>query len=206
VLGTGAVFGYEASQGLLRGASFAGPVDAVYLLLVAVPVLVLRAANLTVLGRIPGRARDLNLASVVLHLASDVAIIAAIVAAGVVLLVRPAFWWVDAGAALLIAAILVYESLPLFREAWEVLTERTPRSLSTEQIRASALQVPGVAEVHDLHVWAVCPTLVCMTAHVALREMPLSETSRIVAQLRLQMEREFGILHSVFEVEPIPVA
>jgi cobalt-zinc-cadmium efflux system protein len=203
VLGTGLVFGYEALINLSGGASFAGSVDAIYLLVVAVPVLVLRAVNLSVLGRVPGRARDLNLASVVLHLASDVAIIAAILVAGLVLLFRPEYWWADAGAALAIAAILVYESLPLFREAWEVLTERTPRNLSTDRIRLSALEVPGVAELHDLHVWAVCPTLVCMTAHVELREMPLSESTRIVAQLRLRMEEEFGILHSVFEVEPL---
>jgi cobalt-zinc-cadmium efflux system protein len=202
VLGTGLVFGYAALTTLLGGSSFAGPVDAVYLLLVAIPVLTLRAVNLSVLGRIPGRARDLNLASVVVHLASDVAIIAAILAAGLVLLFRPEYWWADAGAALVIAALLVYESLPLFREAWEVLTERTPRNLSTDRIRASALEVPGVAELHDLHVWAVCPTLVCMTAHIELRDMPLSESARIVSQLRHRMEVEFGILHSVFEVEP----
>jgi cobalt-zinc-cadmium efflux system protein len=202
VLGTGLVFGYAALTTLLGGSSFAGPVDAVYLLLVAIPVLTLRAVNLSVLGRIPGRARDLNLASVVVHLASDVAIIAAILAAGLVLLFRPEYWWADAGAALVIAALLVYESLPLFREAWEVLTERTPRNLSTDRIRASALEVPGVAELHDLHVWAVCPTLVCMTAHIELRDMPLSESARIVSQLRHRMEEEFGILHSVFEVEP----
>jgi cobalt-zinc-cadmium efflux system protein len=202
VLGTGLVFGYAALTTLLGGSSFAGPVDAVYLLLVAIPVLTLRAVNLSVLGRIPGRARDLNLASVVVHLASDVAIIAAILAAGLVLLFRPEYWWADAGAALVIAALLVYESLPLFREAWEVLTERTPSNLSTDRIRASALEVPGVAELHDLHVWAVCPTLVCMTAHIELRDMPLSESARIVSQLRHRMEEEFGILHSVFEVEP----
>jgi cobalt-zinc-cadmium efflux system protein len=202
VLGTGLVFGYAALTTLLGGSSFAGPVDAVYLLLVAIPVLTLRAVNLSVLGRIPGRARDLNLASVVVHLASDVAIIAAILAAGLVLIFRPEYWWADAGAALVIAALLVYESLPLFREAWEVITERTPRNLSTDRIRASALEVPGVAELHDLHVWAVCPTLVCMTAHIELRDMPLSESARIVSQLRHRMEEEFGILHSVFEVEP----
>jgi cobalt-zinc-cadmium efflux system protein len=205
VLGTGALFGYAALTELVGGSRFAGPVDAVYLLLIAVPVLVLRAVNLSVLGRIPGRTRDLNLASVVLHLASDVAIIAAILVAGLILVLRPQYGWVDAGAALVIAAILVYESLPLFREAWEVLTERTPRNLSTDRIRLSALEVPGVAAVHDLHVWAVCPTLVCMTAHVELREMPLSESTQIVSQLRLRMEREFGILHSFFEVEPIAV-
>ncbi|MCI4364994.1 MAG: cation diffusion facilitator family transporter [Thermoplasmata archaeon] len=206
ILGTGLAFGYEALAGLLRGASFAGPVDAVWLLVVAVPVLALRAINLSVLGRIPGRARDLNLASVVLHLASDVAITGAILAAGLVLLLRPSYWWVDAGAALVIAGVLAYESLPLFREAWEVLTERTPRNLSTERITRSALEVPGVSEIHDLHVWAVCPTLVCMTAHVQLREMPLSEASRVITQLRTRMEQEFGILHSVFEVEPLSAA
>jgi cobalt-zinc-cadmium efflux system protein len=206
ILGTGLAFGYEALIGLLQGASFAGPVNAVWLIVVALPVLGLRAANLSVLGRIPGRARDLNLSSVVLHLASDLAITGAILAAGLVLLLRPAYWWADAGAALVIAAILAYESLPLFREAWEVLTERAPRDLSTDRILRSAMEVPGVSEVHDLHVWSVCPTLVCMTAHIQVREMPLSECARVVSQLRARMEQEFGILHSVFEVEPLPKA
>ncbi|MGA8276249.1 MAG: cation diffusion facilitator family transporter [Thermoplasmata archaeon] len=204
ILGTGIAFGYEALDGLLRGTSFAGPVDAVWLIVAVLPVLALRTVNLSVLARIPGRARDLNLASVVLHLASDLAITGAILVAGILLLVHPQFWWADAGAALAIALILAYESFPLFREAGEVLTERTPRDLSTDQIRRSALAVPGVSEVHDLHVWAVCPTLVCMTAHIQVREMPLSECVRVVSQLRTQMEQEFGILHSVFEVEPLP--
>jgi cobalt-zinc-cadmium efflux system protein len=203
ILGTGTVFGYEAVQGLLRGSSFAGPVNALWLVAAAVPVLALRTLNLSVLGRIPGRARDLNLASVVLHLASDIAITGAILGAGIVLLLRPGLWWADAAAALVIAGILAYESFPLFREAWEVLTERTPRNLSTEAIRRSALEVPGVSELHDLHVWAVCPTLVCMTAHVQVRDMPLSESARVVARLRMRMEQEFGILHSVFEVEAL---
>jgi cobalt-zinc-cadmium efflux system protein len=203
ILGTGTGFGYEALAGLARGTSFAGPVDPVWLIVAALPVLALRAVNLSVLGRIPGRARDLNLASVVLHLASDLAITAAILGAGIVLLVRPQYWWADAGAALFIAMILAYESYPLFREAWEVLTERTPRNLSTDLIRRSALEVPGIAEVHDLHVWAVCPTLVCMTAHVSVQDMPLSESALVISRLRIRMEQEFGILHSVFEVEPI---
>jgi cobalt-zinc-cadmium efflux system protein len=203
ILGTGVAFGYVAVLALARGASFAGPVNALWLLAVAAPVLLLRGVTLSVLARTPSRARDLNLASVVVHLASDLAITGAILVAGVVLVLRPQYGWVDAGAALAIALVLVYESLPLFRDAGEVLTERTPRNLSTDRIRTSALDVPGVSEVHDLHVWAVCPTLVCMTAHVGLREMPLSECARVVAELRSRMAREFGILHSVFEVEPL---
>jgi cobalt-zinc-cadmium efflux system protein len=205
VLGTGAVFGFEAIDSLGRGSSFAGPVDAVWILIVALPTLVLRAVNLAWLGRVPARARDLNLKGVLLHLAGDLAITAALVGAGVVLLVRPGWSTVDPGAALVIAAVLVYESLPLFRDGWEVLTESTPRHLSVDSIVAAALKVPNVTQVHDVHVWAVCPTLVCMTAHVQVRDMSVREGMAVVDELRTTMESEFGILHATFEVEAHPI-
>ena len=201
VLGTGIAFGVEAVNGLLTAASFAGPVNAIWLLVVAVPTLVLRTVNVAVLTRAPGRVRDLNLASVLVHLASDVAITGALLVDGVVLLLRPAFGGVDDIASLVIAGILVYESVPLFREGWGVLTERTPRGLSVDAITKVALEVPGVNQVHDVHVWSVCSTLVCLTAYVEVPDMPLRTSLAVVQQLRERMEKEFGILHATFEVE-----
>ncbi len=204
ILGTGAVFGYEAVATMVRGGNFAGAVDPIWIVIVAVPTLALRTTNLTILGRIPRRARDLNLRSVVVHLASDLLITGALLGDGVLLLVRPTLGPVDAVTALVIAAILVYESLPLFRDGTDVLTERTPRNLSIAAIEASAGAVPRVAAIHDVHVWAVCPTLVCMTAHVEVEEMSVHEVMGVVGELRARMEREFGILHSTFEVETPP--
>ena len=201
VLATGAVFGDVALTALWHSASFAGAVNPVWLLAAAAPILVLRVANLQVLGRLPGRVRDLNLRSVVVHLASDVAIAVALLSAGVVLVLNPKFGWADSVAALAIAGILVYESLPLLRGGWEVLTERTPRGLSVEAIRRTALSVPGVSAVHDLHVWAVCSTLVCLTAHVEVGEMPMREAMTVTRLLRERMEQEFGIVHATFEIE-----
>jgi cobalt-zinc-cadmium efflux system protein len=204
VLGTGVVFGYAASTSLASGTSFAGPVDAVWVVVIALPTLALRAVNLLSLGRIPARARDLNLRSVILHLATDLVITGALLGTGVVLLLRPGLSAADPAAALLIAAVLVYESLPLFRDGWEVLTESTPRHLSIDAIVSTALHVPSVSEVHDVHVWAVCPTLVCMTAHVQVRDMTVREGMVVVEELRKRMEEEFGILHATFEVEARP--
>lgn len=201
ILGTGLVFGYEALLLLFRGVAFAGPVNAVWLLAAAIPTLALRAVNLRVLGRLPGRVRDLNLRSVLLHLATDLAITAALLAAGVLLLLRPSLIAADSVAALAIAAILVYESLPLLRGGWEVLTERTPHGLSVASITRSAESVSGVAEVHDVHVWAVCDTLVCMTAHVGVAEMTMAEGIDVIRRLRERMEQEFGIVHATFEIE-----
>jgi cobalt-zinc-cadmium efflux system protein len=204
VLGTGVVFGYEALEALSNGTSFAGPVDAIWILIVALPTLALRSANLASLTWIPSRARDLNLRSVIIHLASDIAITASLLGAGIVLLLRPSLSVADPAAALLIAALLVYESVPLFRAGWEVLTESTPSHLSIDAILAATRRVPAVTDVHDLHVWAVCPTLVCMTAHIQVREMSVREGMAIVDELRRTMENEFGILHATFEVEVRP--
>jgi cobalt-zinc-cadmium efflux system protein len=205
VLGTGALFGFEAVESLTHNSTFAGPVDAVWIIIVAVPTLALRSVNLASLGTVPARARDLNLQSVLLHLAGDLAITAALLGAGLLLLLRPGITAADPAAALVIAAVLVYESLPLFRGGWEVLTESTPRHLSIDAIVASALRVPNVTEVHDVHVWAVCPTLVCMTAHVQVRDMSVREGMKVVGALRTAMETEFGILHATFEVEARPI-
>ncbi|MCI4353707.1 MAG: cation diffusion facilitator family transporter [Thermoplasmata archaeon] len=201
ILGTGLLFGIAGGRALLSGGSFAGPVDALWLLAAALPTLALRGANLAVISRIPGRVRDLNLRSVFVHLASDLAITGTLLVAGVLLLLRPASGWIDDAGALAVGAVLVYESLPLFREAWEVLGERTPRGISMEDVIQSAQSVPGVAEVHDVHVWSLCPTLVCMTAHVEVRDMSVQEWGSVAATLRRRMEERFGILHAVFEVE-----
>ncbi len=206
VLGTGLVVGYEAVVALGQRATFAGPVDAVWVLAVAVPTLALRSANVVSLRRVPARARDLNLQSVLVHLGSDLGITLAVLGAGLLLLVDPSAALADPAAAGVIAAVLVYESLPLFRDAWEVLTESTPRHLSLPAIVAAARGVPRVTDVHDVHVWAVCPTLVCMTAHVEVQEMSVREGMTVVEALRERMAEEFGILHATFEVEVRPGA
>lgn len=205
VLGTGLVFGYEAVATALRGAPFSGAVDPVWLLAAALPALGLRTFVAVLLRRIPGRVRDLNFRSVVLHMLSDVAITVGLLVVAAILFLRPGLVWIDPAVALAIAGVLVIESAPLFRDASEVLTERTPRHLSVPAIERTALAVGGVREVHDLHVWAVCPTLICMTAHVAVREMSVRESMTVVAQLREAMARDHGILHAVFEVETLPV-
>ncbi len=201
VLAAGVAFAYLASSSLLAGAPLGGTVDPYWILAAAIPTLVLRAVNLSFLRRIPGRVRDLNLTSVIVHLASDLAITGALLFAGVVLLTEPAAWWADPIAALGIAGILVFESLPLFREGWDILTERTPRHLSLEKITQRALAIDEVRKIHDVHVWAVCSALICMTAHVEVPNMTLRESMGVVARLRERMEQEFGIFHSTFEVE-----
>ena len=201
VLIVGAAFAAEAFSALWSWSTFAGPVNATWLLAAAVPTLALRLIGVSVLNRLPGKVRDLNLASVLLHMASDIAITGAVLVVGTALLIEPAWGAADPIAALAIAGIIAYESIPLLREGWRILAERAPRGISVEAIERTALSVPGVSGLHDLHVWSVCSSLICLTAHVGVKEMSLRDCMSVVAELRSRMEREFGIVHATFEIE-----
>jgi cobalt-zinc-cadmium efflux system protein len=85
-----------------------------------------------------------------------------------------------------------------------VLAEQVPPHLDVGAVTTAILSDPAVSEVHDLHIWAVCPTLVCMTAHLRVGGTTLSEGIDAVARTRRRMEEQFGILHCVFEVEAAP--
>lgn len=204
ILGTGLVFGYEALSSLLFHSLFAGPVDPLWILAVALPTLSLRGITTLVLRRVPGKTRDLNLRSVILHLLGDFAIAGVLLLVGVALLVRPSLWWADALGALAISGVLVVASLPLFREGWEVITERAPRGVSVDAITRAALTVPGVSDVHDVHVWSVCSSLLCMTAHVGVRDMSLQDSAEVTGEIRRRLQDQFGILHSTIEIEAEP--
>ncbi|NNN17083.1 MAG: cation transporter [Thermoplasmata archaeon] len=204
ILAAGVVFAYPAILELVSRTTLLGPIDPAWILFAAVPTLALRSASAVYLGRIPRAARDLNIRSVLVHLGTDIAITAALIADAAILVLSPGSAWVDGAVTLVVAAILIYESIPIFQGGWEVLTERVPRGVSLPAVTESILTAPRVRGVHDVHIWAVCPTLVCMTAHVRVDNMPMHEASEVTAELRERVERAFGIVHSVFELETEP--
>lgn len=201
ILAAGVLFAYPAILELVNRASLLGPIDPVWILFAAVPTLALRSASAVYLGRIPRAARDLNVRSVLVHLGTDIAITGALIVDAGLLVLSPGAVWIDGAVTLVVAAILIYESIPIFQGGWEVLTERVPRGVSLPAVTESILTAPRVRGVHDVHIWAVCPTLVCMTAHVRVENMPMDEASEVTAELRGRVERAFGIVHAVFELE-----
>lgn len=201
ILAAGLLFAYPAIVGLTNDTTPFGTLDPAWILFAAIPTLALRSVSAIYLGRIPRAARDLNVRSVLVHLGADIAITAALIIDAIVLVYSPTSVQVDSAVALAIAAVLIVESVPIFRGAWDVLTERVPRGLSLTNLTEVVKSVPRVKDVHDLHVWAVCPTFVCMTAHVRVEEMTLGESADVTDELRQAVEQTFGIAHSVFELE-----
>ena len=67
---------------------------------------------------------------------------------------------------LLVVGAILHGAWPLFKESLDVLLESTPPTISASQVAAAIESLPGVKNVHDLHIWAVEPRLIMLTAHV----------------------------------------
>jgi cobalt-zinc-cadmium efflux system protein len=204
-LGVG--FGVTAALSLLRGTpALGGAPSASWILAVALPTVGVRLVAALLLRPSLAAWQDINLRGVFRHVTSDLVVTGSVVAVGVVLLARPALLWVDAGASLLLGLFLIALSAPLFRDSFRLLTDKMPQGLSVERVRATALRVPGVRELHDVHVWAICSNFTSLTAHVLLADVSVRESMVVITELRRRMAAELGIDHAVFEVETGPVA
>lgn len=110
---------------------------------------------------------DLNIRGAFLHMAAD-----ALVSAGVVVAGGLALWqgwtWLDPVVSLLIAAVIVLGSLGLFKQSVHLLFDGVPPSVDLKAVRTLLETLPGVARVHDLHVWAMGTSQVAMTAHLVM--------------------------------------
>lgn len=114
-----------------------------------------------------GHTHDLNVRSALLHVIGDALGSVAAIIAGICV---TRFHWTlaDPLASLLIAVVLGYGSLRLLREAADVLMEATPPELDLKVLERTIAETPGVAAVHDLHVWCLTPRQPMLTAHVVL--------------------------------------
>lgn len=149
------------------------------------------------------RHSSLNMRGAYLEVLSDFAGSVAVVVAGLLMWatgsVRP-----DAIATLLIAAVILPRSFLLAKEALEVLLEATPPHIDPDEIRDHLLAMPGVVDVHDLHVWTITSGMPSLSVHVGVDDETL-ETVGVGALLdRLSgcVASHFDVDHATFQVEP----
>jgi cobalt-zinc-cadmium efflux system protein len=168
---------------------------------VVIAALAMLANGLAVLVLRDG-SHDLNMRSALLHMGGDALAAGAVLISGVVLLFVPAATWLDPVGALVVAAIIVYEAARVFRSSVSVLLESTPGDVDLGSLTASMIAVPGVAEVHDLHVWSLSSEVRALSAHVVLTGHPTLEEAQVVGErAKRAIAGPFSISHSTLELE-----
>ena len=150
-------------------------------------------------------SHDLNMRSAVLHMLGDALASAAVVVAGLVLLVAPSATWLDPVSALVVAAIIVTQAVGVLRSTVAVLLESTPPDVDLHQLTAAMAGVPDVSDVHDLHVWSLSSEMRVLSAHLVLHGHPTLEEAQVVGeQVKAVIAGPYRIAHSTLELECEP--
>jgi cobalt-zinc-cadmium efflux system protein len=155
------------------------------------------AVNLVAALMLAGPSREsLNVRGAFLHVSTDLAAFAGTAVAGAVIL---ATGWnrADPIASLVVAALIFWSSYSLLRESTRILLDVAPRE--PHEIADSMLAVPGVVQVHDLHVWTVGSGFPSVSAHVLVE--PGADCHALRRELAALLEERFSLAHSTLQVE-----
>jgi cobalt-zinc-cadmium efflux system protein len=145
-----------------------------------------------------GRKRDLNVRGAFLHMAADAALSLAVAVAGALILLTGRLW-LDPAVSLVVCAFIVYGTWEVLREALGMSLHSVPSSIRYATVMDYLGGLPGVASVHDLHVWGMSTAETALTAHLVMpRGHPgdafLEDTAH-------ELERRFGIGHATLQIE-----
>jgi cobalt-zinc-cadmium efflux system protein len=151
------------------------------------------------LALVRGR-RDLNLRSILIHNFGDALSNVAILA-GALVMRFTGMAWVDPALGLAIGALVLWSSYGILKESSHILLEGLPRDLCLEDVAHAILRVPGVAEVHDIHIWTLGTDLHALSCHVRIPDMHMEESEKILASINEFLAREFHITHSTVQFE-----
>jgi cobalt-zinc-cadmium efflux system protein len=145
-----------------------------------------------------GRKSDLNLRGAFTHMAADAAISAGVVVAG--LAIRFTGWtWLDPGASILINIVIVIGTWGLLRESFNLATAAVPAHIDALQVKKYLSDLPAVAGVHDLHIWAMSTTQIALTAHLVMPAAGGGDA--FLHEVCHDLQRHFGIGHATIQIE-----
>ena len=168
------------------------------MLAVAVVGLLVNVAGAAILARSGGES--LNVQGALRHVLADVAGSVGAIAASVVI-ITTGWVYADPLISALIGLLVLGSSWKLLRDSVNVLLEQAPRGLDAEEVGASMVGVPGVEEVHDLHVWTITSGFPALAAHVLVGRNQDCHARR--RDLEMLLADEFGIEHTTLQVDHV---
>ena len=144
--------------------------------------------------------RDLNLRAVFIHNLGDALSNVAIVV-GALIIRRTGQPIIDPILAFLIAGMILWTGAGIIIDSTNILLESLPKGMSLNNVAGAILKVPGVREVHDVHIWSLGSETHALSCHVQILDMPTSETERICQRIRELLSSEFDIDHTTIQFE-----
>ena len=196
LLVTGGI-GWEA----LRRLAEPHPASGVTIIVVAATGIIVNGGTALLFMR--GRKHDLNIRGAFLHMAADALVAAGVVVTGI-LIIGTGWLWLDPVIGLAVSAAIVASTWSLLREALQLSLDAVPVGIDRTEVQHYLHGLPGITEVHDLHIWGLSTTESALTAHlVGLEQI---DGAILLPQISAELKRRFGIGHATLQIETMETA
>ena len=185
---------YQAYQRFLEPSAVRTPL----MLTIAIIGLFANLAGVLLLNR--AGQRSLNVKAAFWHILGDTISSVGVVIAAIVILLTGRYM-ADAIAAIVIGIIILWGAVRIVRESADILLEAVPKDVQTTQVVDSIQDIPGVNEVHDIHIWTITSNIYALSAHLVIDDQMVSKSMDIVAAVRRELARRYNISHTTLQLE-----
>jgi cobalt-zinc-cadmium efflux system protein len=147
---------------------------------------------------VKGKERDLNIKGVYLHMAADAGVSVGVVVAGLLVLLT-GWLWPDPVISLVIVIVITIGTWDLLRDSFLMSVDAVPKNINLKEVENHLKRIPGVKEVHDLHVWAMSTTETALTVHLVIPDS--NPGDYFLKGVCGELQKKFGIEHSTIQIE-----
>jgi cobalt-zinc-cadmium efflux system protein len=145
-----------------------------------------------------GSRSDLNIRGAFLHMAGDALVSLGVVVAGALYL-WTGWLWLDPVMSLVIALLVVFGTWSLFSQSLHLAFDGVPAGVDLNAVKTSLAGFNGVAEVHDLHIWAIGTSETAMTVHLVMPDGHPGDA--FFVEVNEVLHEQFDIEHATIQIE-----
>lgn len=168
------------------------------MLVVAIIGLIGNFIGLTILQK--SSQNNLNVRGALLHMLGDTLSSVGVIIGGV-FIAFTGWKMIDPIVSILINGFIIHSAFQLIFESGEVLLEAVPRGLVLPEVVAEVKKVPGVRDLHDLHIWTITSGLHALSGHILIDDQQISAGTAILQEVEEVLEHKFGITHTTLQLE-----
>lgn len=185
---------YNAYQRFLEPPEIKAPL----MLLVATIGLIANLSGMLLLRN--ASHEQLNVKAAYWHILGDTISSGGVIVGGVIIAVT-GWYIVDPIIAVFIGIIILWGATQIVRESADILLESVPKHIQVDEVIGMIQQIPGVEEVHDIHIWTLTSNIHALSAHLLIEDQSVSSSAEILQKVNQELVEHFNITHTTLQLE-----
>jgi cobalt-zinc-cadmium efflux system protein len=157
-------------------------------------------ANVVMIFLLLKNHESLNVRAAFWHVATDTLSSVGVIIAGVIIQITGQ-GIADPIIAAIISIIIFVGAVRLVGESVDILLEAVPRGIDINAVISAIKSIPGVKDVHDIHLWTITSGVFALSTHLAIEDRAVSDSAHLMTEVNEKLDRDFGIRHTTLQLE-----